>query len=158
VPTGSAVIDIRAAPEAVFDLLHDYSRRLDWDPFLRQARLLDGARVADIGVTSRCIARRAVGGMAMDTIYVSFTRPVVAAVKMTRGPFIFRSFAASIRQDRIDDNTTRVTYHYNFEAQPRLLAFLIEPIVRRVFHRETRQRLASLKRFLETERPTHRGR
>jgi hypothetical protein len=29
--TGSAAIDIQAAPDAVFDLVHDYDRRLDWD-------------------------------------------------------------------------------------------------------------------------------
>ena len=88
--TGSAAIDIQAAPDAVFDMIHDYDRRLDWDPFLRKAHLLNDARVADIGVESRCVARRAVGGLAMDTVYVSFTRPSVAAVKMTRGPFFLR--------------------------------------------------------------------
>ena len=51
--TGSAAIEIQAAPEAVFDLINDYARRLDWDPFLREARLLNDARVADIGFSSR---------------------------------------------------------------------------------------------------------
>ena len=85
----------------------------------------------------------------MDTIYVSYTRPSVAAVRMTRGPILFRSFAATIRQDRIDDNTTRVTYRYNFISRPRWLAFVIEPIVQLVFHRETSRRLAALKKFVE---------
>ena len=85
----------------------------------------------------------------MDTVYVSFNRPHVVAVKMTRGPFIFRSFAATIRQEILDTGSTRVTYKYNFDVQPRWLAFLIEPIVQRIFHRETRQRLLALKRFLE---------
>ena len=151
--TASVTIDIDAAPEAVFDLIHDYSRRLDWDPFLREARLLDGAAVAARGISSRCVARRAVGGLAMDTVYVSFTRPRVAAVNMTHGPIFLRSFAASIRQDRIDGNTTRVIYRYHFEVQPRWFAFLIEPIVGRVFHRETCRRLEALKRFLEVGRP-----
>jgi hypothetical protein len=82
---------------------------------------------------------------------VSFTRPGVAAIKMTNGPAIFRSFAASIRQDRIDNNTTRVTYRYNFELQPRWLAIFLEPSVRCLFARETRQRLIALKGFLESE-------
>ena len=151
--SASVTIHIHVDPEAVFDLIHDYSRRLDWDPFLREARLLNGAQVADRGISSRCVARRAVGGLAMDTVYVSFERPRVAAVNMTRGPIFLRSFAASIRQDRIDDNTTRVTYRYNFEARPRWLAFFIEPIVGWVFHRETCRRLSALKRFLEVKRP-----
>lgn len=148
-PSASATIDIHAAPEVVFDLIHDYSRRLDWDPFLREARLLNDAPAADLGVSSRCVARRAVGGCGMDTVYVSFARPTVAAVKMTRGPFLFHSFAATIRQEPIDDNTTRVTYRYNFKSQPRWLAFLVEPIISWVFHRETCRRLAALKHFLE---------
>jgi hypothetical protein len=156
-PAALLTIDIDAAPEAIFDLIHDYSRRLDWDPFLREARLLDGAQVAGRGISSRCVARWAVGGLAMDTVYVSFTPPRVAAVNMTRGPIFLRSFAASIRQDRIDDNTTRVTYRYRFEARPRWLACFVEPIVGRVLHRETGRRLLALKRFLEAGRPTKRG-
>lgn len=148
-PSASVTIDIHAAPEDVFDLLHDYSRRLEWDPFLREARLLNDARAADLGVSCRCIARRPVGGFAMDSVYVSFARPAVAAVKMTRGPLFFLAFAATIRQDRIDHNKTRVTYLYNFKLQPRWLAFLLEPIVQWVFHRETRRRLTALKNFLK---------
>ena len=148
-PAASVSIDIHAAPEVVFDLIHDYSRRLEWDPFLREAYLLNNAKTADLGVSSRCIARWTVGGSAMDTIYVSYTRPSVAAVRMTRGPILFRSFAATIRQDRTDDNTTRVTYRYNFISRPRWLAFVIEPIVQLVFHRETSRRLTALKKFVE---------
>jgi hypothetical protein len=42
-------IDIQAEPDVVFDLIHDYSRRLDWDPFLREARLLGGVSGAGVG-------------------------------------------------------------------------------------------------------------
>ena len=96
--TLSAEIDIRARPEAVFDLIHDYARRLDWDPFLREARLLDGATSAGLGVKSLCTARGGFAGLAMETVYVSFDRPNVAAVKMTKGPAVLEAFAASIRQ------------------------------------------------------------
>ena len=148
-PTGSVEIDIHAPAEVIFDLIHNYSRRLEWDPFLRQATLLHGAQSAGLGVSSRCVARRAVGGQGMDTVYVAFSSPGVAAVKMTRGPFFLRSFAASIRQCPIDDNTTRVTYRYNFKSQPRWLSLVIEPIVAWVFFRETSRRLIALKRFWE---------
>jgi hypothetical protein len=40
-----------------------YSRRLDWDTFLREARRLNNAQVADRGIPSRCVARWAVGGL-----------------------------------------------------------------------------------------------
>lgn len=141
-------IEIEAEPDAVFDLIHDYGRRLEWDPFLKEARLLDHA-AAGLGVTSRCVARNGFGGMVMDTVYVSFNRPTVAAVKMIRGPFILASFAATLRQDRIGDGRTRVTYKYNFETRPSWLRWLLNPICSAFFAREVRTRLIHLKRFLE---------
>ena len=42
-------IEIRASLEAVFDLIHDYTRRLEWDPFLKEACLLEGAEAAGLG-------------------------------------------------------------------------------------------------------------
>lgn len=148
-PAGTAYIDIHASPEAVFDLIHDYDRRLEWDPFLREARLLHGATRAGKGVESRCVARRLAGGMAMETVYISFDRPSVAAVKMTRGPRFLRSFAASLRQEPCDARTTRVTYRYHFQSRPGCLSWLIDPLVSRTFHRETTRRLIALKVFLE---------
>ncbi len=148
----AVTVEINAPSTVVFDLIHDYPRRLEWDSFLREAKLLDGALTADRGVSSRCVARWAAGGLGMDTVYVSYTRPRIAAVEMKRGPFFLKSFAASIRQESIDDETTRVTYRYKYVVRPRRLAFLIEPIVGWIFHRETQARLAALKSFLEEGR------
>ena len=147
--SGSAAIEIDASPEDVFDLIHDYSQRLQWDPFLRKAYLLDGATQADVGVCSRCVARRAAGGLAMDTEYVSFKRPDVAAVKMTNGPFFLGRFAASIRHEPLGGNRCRVVYKYSFTAFPKWLGWGIEPIVGWVFQRETVRRLWALKDRLE---------
>lgn len=141
-------IEIEAGPEEIFDLIHDYARRLEWDPFLKEARLLDHD-TAGLGVTSRCVARNGFGGMAMDTVYVSFDRPRVAAVKMTRGPRILATFAATLRQDPIGDGRTRVTYKYNFETRPSWLRWLLNPVCSAFFAREVRDRLIHLKRFLE---------
>lgn len=141
-------IEIASSPEAVFDLIHDYDRRLEWDPFLKEARLLDG-RSAALGVTALCVARNRLGGLGMETVYVSFERPRIAAVRMTRGPAILRSFAATLRQDRVGDGRTRVTYKFNLEARPRWLSPLLTPICNWVFRQEVRKRLQALKTFLE---------
>ena len=151
--SGTASIEVDATSEDAFDLIHDYSRRLDWDPFLRQADLLNGANQADVHVTSRCVARWAVGGLGMETEYVSFRRPTVAAVKMTKGPFFLRTFAASIRHEPLGDSVSRVIYQYNFAAFPVWLRFLIEPIVHWIFQRETVSRLRALKDHLEHSHP-----
>jgi hypothetical protein len=87
----------------------------------------------------------------METEYVSFERPSVAAVRMTRGPWFFETFAASIRQRTRADGATRVTYRYNFRVRPRWLAPVLEPVLRAMFMRETRKRLAALEAVLEHE-------
>ncbi|HYU79215.1 MAG TPA: hypothetical protein VEK56_09525, partial [Vicinamibacterales bacterium] len=61
------------------------------------------------------------------------------------------SFAATLRQEGINDNRTRVTYRYNFETRPKLLRPLMDIICRWVFSSEVRNRLKHLKRFLERE-------
>ncbi len=150
--TLEAAIDIQASPEAVFDLIHDYPRRLEWDPFLKDARLLDGAGAAGLGVKARCTARNGFGGVAMETVYVSFDRPRVAAVKMTKGPVVLETFAASLRQDEVSPGVTRVTYRFNFSTRPRWLSFAGDRLAAALFRREVRQRLRALKRHLERSR------
>jgi uncharacterized protein YndB with AHSA1/START domain len=147
-PTQEASVDVAAPPERVFDLLHDYARRLTWDPFLRRADVID-ADEAGLHVRTLCVAKWTRGGLGMETEYVSFDRPRVAAVRMTRGPWFFGSFAASIRQVPRTDGTTRVTYRYNFRVRPRWLSPALAPVMRFVFMRETRRRLAALKSALE---------
>jgi len=102
--------------------------------------LLDASR-ADVGVIARCVAHN---GYAMDTVYVSFERPAVAAVKMVRGPWMFSAFAATLRQEAAGE-VTRVTYRYNFETRPGFLWWLVNPM----FARETRKRLKRLKEYVE---------
>lgn len=145
----AASIDIATTPERVFDLLHDYERRLTWDPFLREATILDGISKAAIGARTLCVAKWSSGGLGMETEYVSFSRPDVAAVKMTKGPWIFRNFAASIRQKVNADGSTRVTYRFNFELRPIATAMLLRPVVCKLFERETNSRLLALKEYLE---------
>ncbi|MEM7313878.1 MAG: SRPBCC family protein [Planctomycetota bacterium] len=149
-PTGSSSIEIAASSSVVFDLIHDYDRRLEWDPFLRSAELLHGSTKAARGVTSRCAARYLAGGMAMKTEYVSFDRPRVAAVRLVRGPWCFASFAATIRHAEVSADHSRVAYNYNFSTYPSWLSFLLDPIIARVFHRETAARLKALKKFVES--------
>jgi len=148
-----AAVDIRASAEAVFDLIHDYPRRLEWDPFLQDARLLDGAAAAGLGVKARCTARRTFAGLVMETVYVSFDRPHVAAVKMTKGPPVLEAFAASLRQEEIGPSLTRVVYRFNFSTRPRWLRAIADPIAAALFRREVRGRLDALKRHLERGQP-----
>jgi hypothetical protein len=148
-PRRAADILIDARPQDVFDLIHDYDRRLQWDPFLRRAQLLNSVDVAALGVTGRCVAKFSSGGLGMDFVYISFDRPKVAAIRMTSGPWLLREFLASLRQVPQPDGSTRVTYTFSFRVRPRWAAPLLEPIFARFFLHETRERLRRLKQFME---------
>lgn len=138
---------IPASCEAVFDLVHDYGRRLEWDTLLQAAYLADGFTAVGLGAATVCVGRRSLGGMALKTVYVSFQRPSVAAVKMVNKPPFFQTWAASIRHEAIDQHSSRITYKFHFTARPRFLRFILEPVMQQLFLWETRKRLRALKGF-----------
>lgn len=119
-------IEVVAEPGVLFDLTQDYTHRLDWDPFLKEAKLLGGAEEPGFGVRAWCVARNGTG---METRYVSFNPPGACAVEMTRGPWFFRSFSGSWRFEEVGPGRTRVTFTYSLAGCPSLLRGLL----RRVF-------------------------
>ncbi len=131
-------IDIPAPATWLFDLTQDYSRRLDWDPYLVKAEL-HGEQAA-VGVRAWCVSKLPRWGM--ETEYVSFDRPHVVAIKMTKGPKILRMFAGSWRFDE-SGSSTRVTFKYRFETRPALLA----PVTELAFARDMVKRLAGLRAY-----------
>ena len=120
---------------------------------MKDACLLGGAQAAGVGVTARCTARNGFAGLAMETVYVSFDRPKVAAVRMTKGPSVLETFAASLRQESLGRGVTRVTYRFHFSTQPRWLRPVADPIAAALFGREVRGRLRALKSHLERHEP-----
>src|SRR5262249_45996692 len=130
-----------------FDLLHDYRRRLEWDTLLQAAYLEDGAGVAAKGVIAVCVGRKALGGIALKTVYVTFARPTLAAVRMVNTSVFFHSWAASIRHEDISAHESRLTYKFHFTTRPHCLRFVLDPLLERIFIWETRKRLRALKAF-----------
>lgn len=148
--------EMPASCEAVFDLVHDYPRRLEWDTLLREA-FVEGGGAAARGAVAVCRGRWLVGGLTVRTVYVSFTRGEVAAVKMVDRSALFERWAASIRHEPLGELRSRIVYTYNFRARPRLLAFVLEPILALVFRWETRKRLRALREALALRRQGDRG-
>jgi hypothetical protein len=143
------ISEVLPAPSiVVFEVLHDYGRRLEWDTLLRAAYLEGGHQVAGKGVTSVCIGRRALGGIALRTVYVTFQPPMLAAVKMINQPPFFGTWAASIHHQDLSARESRITYKFNFTAKPRILGFILEPVMKAVFVWETRKRLRALRKYL----------
>ena len=144
--TFEQAIVISATPSELFSLTQDYNRRLEWDPFLKSAELLEGATAAGVGVRAYCVAHN---GLGMETEYVSFNPPRTCAVKMTRGPRLIDNFAGSWHFEEVAPGTTRVSFRYHLQARPRWLSWLLTPIMGWVFVRDTRKRLAALKAAVE---------
>ena len=146
-------VEIAASPSVLFALSQDYDRRLEWDPFPRSASLLN-ASAPGIGVRALCVARN---GLEMETEYVTFDPPRVTAVKMTRGPWIIRSFAGTWRFEATTAGRTRVGFRYHLHSRPIWLAWLLDPCLSAVFGRDTRKRLAALKSAVESGRMPKNG-
>jgi hypothetical protein len=146
-PRGVVREVIPATSAAVFALLHDYDRRLEWDTLLQAAYLTDGYRQAECGAVTVCQGRRGLGGIALKTRYVSFKPPTVAAVQMVNQPPFFASFAATIRHRDLGEERSLVEYIYHFRARPRWLRWVLHPVMQCFFAWETRKRLRALKAF-----------
>jgi hypothetical protein len=141
--------EVHAEPEVVFDLIHDYDRRLQWDSMLSDARLVGGGAAAGVGIRSLCVGTWRTAYLPLETEYVSFERGRVAAVKLTNRPPFFDRFAATIRHQALAEGVSRVTYIYAFSARPRALALVLEPVMQRVLDGEIRQRLEALRAFYD---------
>ena len=137
--------------EKVFELLHDYSRRLEWDTLLREARLTRGHLVSAKGATSLCVGKPFFGLIGIETQYVTFTPGSIAAVEMINKPPFFDHFAASIRhQDRAEGGSV-ATYKFQFLARPVWIRWLLHPIMLFTLRHETTKRLKALAEFLSHE-------
>jgi len=149
VPRDKLSIEINAECQAVFDVVHDYDRRLRWDCMLSDARLLGGAQRAGRGVRSVCTGRWTTAYFALETEYVSFDPGRVAAVRLTNAPPLFSRFAASIRHQPLGENRSLLIYTYSFGARPVWLASVLEPTMSVMLRRETRARLRALRDYVE---------
>ncbi len=156
-PKASVTVDLPVSSEAAFAVIHDYDRRLEWDTMLRSARLLGGATRAGSGVRTRCAGTWRSAFLALETEYIQFVPGRVAAVKLTRRPWCFDRFAATMRHHAAGPDCSRLVYTFSFRARPRWLAPLLEPLMHRLMQREVRSRLRALRRYLEPGSRTRPG-
>ncbi|WP_276482997.1 SRPBCC family protein [Paraflavitalea pollutisoli] len=142
----SEKIRIDCSAVRAFDYTQDYGQRLVWDTFLKRADLIGGAQAAALGVKAYCVAKN---GLGMETEYVSFSRPKVTAVKMTKGPYMFKSFLGSWNFKELGEEMTDVVFLYSYEL--RFPFNLVTPFIKKKLRSDVRQRLVDLKTSLETK-------
>jgi ribosome-associated toxin RatA of RatAB toxin-antitoxin module len=139
---------VHGSQEQVFDLAQDYALRLEWDPFLRDMRFLDGAREAAVGVR---VWVKAWTGLTMTVEYVTLERPRVVAMKMLSGPFFFRHFSGSWRFLPDPTGGTEVIFKYAYEIRWIWSQWFLNPAIRSMFRRDIAARLRGLKRGAEEQ-------
>jgi ribosome-associated toxin RatA of RatAB toxin-antitoxin module len=143
-------IIINCSQAEAFAYTQDYANRLNWDTFLKRAELIDGATKAGKGIKAYCVAKN---GSGMVTEYVSFNPPKATAIKMTKGPYLFKSFLGSWTFKTITDLQTEVIFLYSFTL--RFPFNLITPFIKNNLQSNVRQRLIDLKTNLEQKRTGH---
>lgn len=140
----SESIYIQTSQERAFDYTQDYKNRLVWDTFLTKAELINGATEAALSVRAYCVAHNGIG---METEYVSFNRPKVMAIKMTKGPYMFKYFLGSWNFKTIGMNEIEVIFLYSFTL--RFPFNLLTPFIKWNLRNNVKQRLVDLKNQLE---------
>jgi ribosome-associated toxin RatA of RatAB toxin-antitoxin module len=138
--------EIHASREALFALTQDYYVRLEWDPFLRDLKFMDGATGPAPGVR---VWVRARNGLSMLVEYVTVQPPERVAVKLVRGPFFFESFAGAWIFHPVGEDRTRVVFRYSFRTRWRLLRPLLDRAISAVFSRDIAARIRALKHAAE---------
>ncbi|MFN8417168.1 MAG: SRPBCC family protein [Cytophagaceae bacterium] len=126
--------------EVIFDYTQDYKNRLLWDTFLKKAELIEGALTADKGVKAYCVSKN---GLGMETEYVTFHRPKVTAIKMTKGPYLFKTFLGSWNFKVLEQNKTEVQFLYSFTL--RFPFNLFSTFILNNLQKNVQQRLLDLK-------------
>jgi len=149
--------EIDAPPELVFETINNYGRRLEWDTLLRDAEIISasGRRLPlntplVPGLVVRSYSRWLSGGVVMDTLYTLCEFPD-AELEMVKGPWFFKSFVAKANIEKTASGGACWRGEYTFTCRPRVLRWIVEPVVAWFFLRETRMRVSGMRKWLENE-------
>ena len=137
-----------ATEAVVFDAFHDQRWRPRWDPLVQATRVEGGGWHPFVGAVTHNQGGGALRALSMSTRFVTYDRPRVAAATMVGRSFPFTRWAASMRHQASGSGASVLIYSYTFEVGPHVLRWLLEPLVARLFLRQTRQRFARLQAFL----------
>ena len=140
----SADILIEKDAAFLFDYTQDYSKRLEWDTFLKRADIISHHQKAGLGVRTYCVARNGVG---VETEYISYRRLKVTAVKIISPSLLFSEFSGSWQFKEIDQLKTNVMFTYSFEFKWPFR--LVSKVIEKILLRNMRNRLYDLKLMVE---------
>ena len=134
-------MEVELDVERAFRLSQTYGEiRYRWDPFVKEQRLLGGAKSAGKGVRTWTKSRH---GLVMVSEYVTYQPPRHVGMRMVNGPWFFKSFSGGWTFRVEDDGTTFATWRYNFTCRPRWIRPIGDRIGRWLLGRDIERRLAA---------------
>lgn len=137
-----------ACEALVFDAFHYHCWRQRWDSLVRATHVLGGAAAPFVGAVTDNAGSGLLRGLRMQTRFISYQPPVVAAATMIGASFPFARWAASMRHRPGPPGHSVMIYCYSFESRPAALRRLTDPIVGLIFDWQTRKRFRRLQRWL----------
>lgn len=137
-----------ASASVVFDAFHYHGWRARWDSLVGHTTIEHGAECPSVGAISTNTEAAWMRGLAMQTRFIKYDRPHIAAATMVAPSFPFARWAASMQHRDVAEGQSVLVYTYTFEVRPIALRWLLEPLVDAVFARQTRRRFAHLQDFL----------
>jgi hypothetical protein len=140
--------EMPASCEVVFDAFHYHQWRSRWDSLVARTRVAGGAPCPHVGAVTDNTGNAWMRFLSMKTRFVSYERPRIAAATMIGRSFPFVRWSASMKHKALDGGRSLMIYTYTFEVGPKVLRWLIEPVVRRLFDRQTLRRFTRLQRYL----------
>lgn len=99
--------------------------RYEWDPFVREQRLLGGASRPGRGVQTFTKSRHR---LRMITEYTSFNPPTQVGMKLIKGPPFFSAFGGGWSFLKVDESATQATWRYTFTVRPTWLSRVADPV------------------------------
>ncbi|MFL6658965.1 MAG: hypothetical protein ACJ8GW_12885 [Massilia sp.] len=138
--------------EVVFDIFHYQIWRSRWDSLVNATHIVGGAPCPYVGAVNQVATGGMLRGLSMQTEFISYKRPRIAAARMLGRSFPFTKWAASMKHEAIDADKSLMIYTYTIETGPALLRWIMEPVVSRIFERQTRRRFACMRDFLAQHR------
>ena len=137
-----------ASTEVVFDAFHYHHWRHKWDTLVSATHVLGDHPCPFVGALSQNTGAGWLSGLTMQTQFISYDRPKVAAAKMLGQSFPFAKWSASMRHQPIGPNESLMIYTYSFDGGDTCVSRLLQPIVRIVFNWQTKKRFECLQKFL----------
>jgi hypothetical protein len=142
--------EMPANTTVAFDAFHFTVWRNQWDSLVRNTVVQDGAPCPFPGAKTSNRGSGLLSLLSMETTFISFDRPKVAAAIMNGKSFPFSRWAASMQHKELPYGQSMLIYTYSFEVWPLGLSWLMQPFVSALFNYQTHRRFKNMQAFLKT--------